>query len=234
MASTDWKVLPHEPLRKLEGNLWTVTGSLEGMPLTRVMTIARLGDGRLVIHNAMALEEAAMKEIEALGEPAFVLVPNGYHRIDAPRYKHRYPSAKVLCPEGVRKKVEDVVEVSGTYEDLPKDDRVKLAYLDGVGRGEGYLEVRSDDGVSLVFNDVMFNTPHQPGFSGFVLRMMGSTGPAKVTRIAKLFLVKDRAALRAQLLRLAETQDLKRLVIMHGDMVTEGAPAVLRQVAGTL
>lgn len=234
MAPTDWKVLPHEPLQKLGDNLWTITGSLGGMPLTRVMSLARLADGRLVIHNAMALEEPLMKEIEAFGAPSFVLVPNGYHRIDAPRWKHRYPGAKVLCPEGVRKKVEEVVEVAGTYEDLPADDRVKLHYLDGVGRGEGYLEVRSDDGVSLVFNDVMFNTPHQPGFSGFVLRVMGSTGPAKVTRIAKLFLVKDKAALRAHLLRLADTPDLKRMVIMHGDMVTGDAAAVMRQVAGTL
>lgn len=236
MASPDtsWKVHPHKPIQKLADNLWTVTGALPGMPMERVMSVARFDDSRLVIHNAVALEEPLMKEIESFGAPAFMLVPNGYHRIDAPRFKARYPGMKVLCPEGVRKKVAEVVDVAGTYDDVPKDDRVKLAYLDGVGKGEGYLEVRSDDGVSLVFNDVMFNMPHLPGLTGFVLRLVGSTGGPKVTRVAKLFLVKDKRALKAHLEKLADTPDLKRLVIMHGDMVTEDAPGVLRQVAGTL
>lgn len=236
MASPDtsWKVEPHKPIQKLGDNLWTVTGALPGMPMERVMSIARFDDSRLVIHNAVALDEPLMKEIESFGAPAFLLVPNGYHRLDAPRFKARYPGMKVLCPEGVRQKVAEVVEVAGTYEDLPKDERVKLAYLDGVGKGEGVLEVRSEDGVSLVFNDVMFNMPHLPGLKGFVLRLVGSTGGAKVTRVAKLFLVKDRAALKAHLLKLAETPGLKRLVIMHGDMVSEDASGVLRQVAGTL
>lgn len=237
MARTDatWNVLPHKPLQKLEENLWTITGSLTGMPLERVMTIARLGDGRLVIHNAMALEEPLMKEIEAFGKPAFILVPNAFHRIDAPRFKHRYPDAQVLCPEGAKKKVEEVVDVQGTYDSLPADDRVKLHYLDGVAHGEGYLEVRSERGVSLVFNDVMFNTPHQPGVSGFVMRLIGSTGGPKVTRVAKLFLVKDKRALKTQLEALAETANLIRVVVMHGD-TAEGpaAPALLRQVAATL
>lgn len=229
-----WNVLPHQPLQKLTENLWTVTGALRGMPLDRVLSIAKMGDGRLVLHNGIALEEPLMKEIEAFGKPSFLLVPNGYHRMDAPAFKQRYPEIKVLCPEGARKKVEEVVAVDGTYAELPADDRVSLHDIEGVGRGEGYLKVRSDDGVSLVFNDVFFNMPHKPGFQGLVLRLMGSTGGPKVTRVGKLFLIKDKQAVKAQLEALASTPDLRRVIVMHGDSVSDDPGGLLRKVAATL
>jgi hypothetical protein len=90
----DWHVLPHGPLERLAENLWWVQGSLRGMSLKRVMTVARRTDGELVIHSAIAMTEDAMRELEALGEPAFLVVPNRGHRLDAPAYKRRYPSLR--------------------------------------------------------------------------------------------------------------------------------------------
>jgi len=83
-ANTSWVVLPHQPIDKLEPNLWRVQGTLRGMALKRVMTLIRLEDGRVVIHSAIPLEEQAMAEIEAWGNPAVLVVPNGWHRLDAP------------------------------------------------------------------------------------------------------------------------------------------------------
>jgi hypothetical protein len=55
-----------------------------------------------------------------------------------------------------------------------------------------------------------------------------------VTRVGKLFLVKDRAALRAQLRALADTPGLVRVVVMHGDTVTDDPAGMLRKVAASL
>jgi hypothetical protein len=187
-----------------------------------------------VVHNGVALDAASMLAIEAWGTPAFLLVPNAWHRLDAPAYKARYPALRVLCPEGARKAVSEVVAVDGTYEDFPSDPAILVSYLEGVKRREGFLEVRSRDGVSLVFNDVIFNQPHLPGLNGLVMRLLGSTGGPRVTRIGKLFLVKDRAALRAHMERLAALPDLKRVVIMHGASAGEGAAELLQKAAATL
>src|SRR6266542_7018228 len=46
-----WTVLAHDPIEKLAENLWRVRGSLPRMTLKRVMTVARLDDGRLVVHS---------------------------------------------------------------------------------------------------------------------------------------------------------------------------------------
>ena len=101
-AFDTWQVQPHRPLEKLAENLWRVEGDLPGTGGTRVMTIARLGDGRLVIHNAIALEEPLMKEIESFGTVDAIVVPNGFHRLDSKVFKARYPNAKVYCPTAAK------------------------------------------------------------------------------------------------------------------------------------
>ncbi|MEP7126929.1 MAG: hypothetical protein ABJE95_38715 [Byssovorax sp.] len=231
-AFSHWKVLPHDPIRVLAENLWTCEGSIPGMALKRVGSFARLEDGGLVLHNAMALDDASMARLTAWGTPKILLVPNAFHRLDARIVKDRFPGLRVLCPAGARKKVEDVVPVDGTYADFPSDPRVKIHYLDGLAEQEGVLEVKSDDGTTLIFNDVVFNQPHLPGFGGLIFRLMGSSGGPKVTFIARTFIVKDKKALRAHLERLAALPDLERIVVMHGGMMTD--PADLRAAAAWL
>ena len=62
---TEWKVLPHGKLTTVEENILTVVGEIP-MPLaniTRRMTVVRLRDGRLVIFNAIALDEDEMRAL---------------------------------------------------------------------------------------------------------------------------------------------------------------------------
>lgn len=233
-ANTTWNVLPHQPIEKLTENLWRVEGDVAGMPLKRVMTVAKRSDGDLVVHNAIALEPAAMAELDAWGKVRYLIVPNGWHRLDARIFQDRYPSAAVYCPSGSRKKVEEVVAVKGTYEELPADSAVSLTTLDGVGRTEGVMTVQSADGATLVFNDALFNMPHGSGLQGFIFKhITQSSGPLHVSRIGKLFLVKDRAAFRAHLERLAATPALRRIIVSHHQTVTVSPAETLRAaVAG--
>lgn len=228
-------VLPHRPIDKLSSRIWRVEGDLPNMPLKRVMTIARRDDGDLVLHNAITLEDALMKEIEAFGRVAFIVVPNGYHRLDAAAFAARYPDAKVLCPPGARAKVEKVVRVDGVYSDMPADGAVTLALLDGLGEQEGVMTVRDETGASLVFNDAVFNTPHFGGLQGFILKhVTGSTGGPRVTRVARLFIVKNKRAFADHLRRLADTEGLARVIVSHHEMITDDPAATLRAVAATL
>src|SRR5687768_7029172 len=118
-----WTELPHGPIEKLGDNIWSVSGTMPNPKVQRRMTVARLGNGGLVVHNAIALDDASMKELEAFGEPAFLLVPNGFHRQDAFIYKQRYPKIRVLCPRAAMGKVKQVVMPDGSYDDMPKDSR---------------------------------------------------------------------------------------------------------------
>jgi hypothetical protein len=231
----EWTTLPHGPLERLAENLWRVEGALPRGPLKRVMTVARRDDGKLLVHSAIALQPAAQAQLEALGELAFLVVPNGFHRLDAPRYKARYPALRVYCPRGSRARVAEVVQVDGAYEDYPRDSSTSLAYVDGVSDAEGLLHVRSQDGATLVLNDLVFDMPHEHGLQGFVLRhVMDSSGGPRLSRLCRLFLVKDKAKLRVALQALADTPELVRIVVSHHQLIAERPAEILRTLATTV
>lgn len=231
-ANSEWKVLPHGPLERLSENLWSVQGSLPRMSLKRVMTAARLADGRLVIHNAIALQEPAMRELENFGTPTFLVVPNRWHRLDAPAYKRRYPQLKVYAPRGSHAQVQEVIAVDGNFEDFPKEASVQLEALQGVGDIEGVMLVRSSDGLSLVLTDAVFNMDRKRDPLGFLFTtLLGSAPGPRISRLTKLALIKDRAALRANLQRFADTPELVRLIVAHEKIATgPAAREALQQV----
>lgn len=235
ISENAWNVMPHLPLERLENNLCRAQSSLKGMALKRVMTLVRLSDGRLVIHSACNLDEDAMAKIEAWGTPSILLVPNRFHRLDAPAWAARYPDLQVLCPKGGRQRVEEVVRVDGNYDDFSGDESVSLAYLAGTRKSEGVMTVRSVSGSTLVFNDALFNMPHGRGVPGFIFRhITASTGGPKVSRLFRTLAVKDKQAFAAHLGRLADTPDLVRLIVSHHRVIDQDPAAVLRGVAATL
>jgi hypothetical protein len=233
-AHATWNVLPHDPVMALASNLRQVTGDLPNMPLRRTMIAARMQDGRLLLHNPIALEDELMRELERWGTPAFLVVPNGWHRLDCAVFKQRYPEARVVCPAGSRKRVEQVTPVDLTYDAFPGDHSVMFGHVAGIGDVEGVMTVRSEDGVTLVFNDLLFNIPHLPGFHGMMMRLMGSSGGPRVTRLMRLMAVKDKRALSEHLRALADTPELVRLVPGHGQVIARDAAATLRAVANAL
>jgi hypothetical protein len=233
-TNSEWNVLPHGPIEKLTENLWWVQGSLKGMSLKRVMVIVRLDDGRLVIHNGIALEEAAMKEIEAFGTPAFLVVPNAGHRLDAPAYKRRYPSLTVVAPKGAREKVSQVVGVDLTYEQFPQDETLRFETLRGIDEAEGAMIVRSKDGVSVVLNDAVFNMDKKRDALGwFFTTLLGSAPGPRVSRFAKLVYIKDKAEFRSELLRFAELPELERVIVSHEKIAHGPAAAAALRAAAT-
>jgi hypothetical protein len=230
-AFDSWQVFPHRPLEKVAPNLWRIEGDLPNGNGTRVMTVARLADGSLVIHNGIALEEPLMAEIEAFGKPAYLLVPNGFHRLDSKVYKARYPDVRVLCPKAARKKVEQVVTVDGSFDDGPKNGDVSIAHLEGTKEQEGFVQVKSPDGTTIVLNDCVNNLPKLGGLFGFLL---APTGRPSVPRIARWMMVKDKEQFRGKLGQLASIPDLKRIIVSHGAMLSDAPSEKLRAAASEL
>jgi len=226
-------VLAHGPLLKLADNLLWVQGAIPGMSLKRCMVVVRLNDGKLVIHNGIALGAAEMTELERFGTPAFLLVPNGGHRLDAPAYKERYPALRVLTPKGSRERVEQVIEVDGSYEDFPHTDVLRLETLNGVGAAEGALIAQSNDGTSVILNDCMFNMDRKRDPLGFLFTtVFGSAPGPRVSRLAKLIFIKDKPALRAEFERLAALPNLVRVIVAHENVASgQDARAALLQAA---
>ena len=227
---TEWTVLEHKPIEELAPNLWRVEGKMNERN-RRVMTLARLNDGRIIVHNAIALNDDEMKKIDAWGQVSAILIPNGFHRQDAFIMHQRYPKAKVYAPKGAIKAAKKSTEIAGSYDDVPTDMTVWLRHIDGIGEREGLLMVRSNDGVSAVFCDTLLNLPKMGGFFGMMLH---PTGTLSVPRISRMFWMKDKEALRGDLEKLAKEEGLVRVIPGHGHVITENASAALSEAAGRL
>jgi hypothetical protein len=231
-----WKVLPHGKLHEIDPNILTVTGSIH-MPLTelpRRMTVARLSGGRLVVFSAIALDEPGMQTLEAYGAPCFLVVPNDKHRLDAKIWKERYPAMRVVAPEGSSAKVEEVVHVDTTVPHFD-DPNVKFVTVPGTGRREAALVIHTQNGITLVLNDLVGNIRNMAGFGGWFLRRMQFAGEEpQVPRPVKWTMVEDKAALRTQFLEWAALPNLKRILVSHGEPIDFQPAEALRDLAQSL
>jgi prepilin-type processing-associated H-X9-DG protein len=217
----------------LEENLRTVDGEIQlpGGIFPRKMTLVRLADGRIVIHSAIPLAEADMHEIECWGEPAFCLIPNQRHRLDASSFQQRYPKLKILCPTAARTQVERVVRVDGGYDQIPAELEWRTLALRG---DEAVFVVHSGGRATLLFADGLFNLAHLPGVFGLVLRLIGSSGGPRVSPLMKLVAATDRTLLAEQYRELAAIPGLVRLIPGHGANIEDEAAAILRDVAARI
>lgn len=230
-----WRAARHGPLTELADGLWTVDAELDLLPIGRRMTVARLADGGLAVHSAVACDDETMAALDRLGPVRFILVPSGYHRLDAPRYAARYPDARVLAMPASHRRVGERVTVHGDHGLLPAGGPLSYEPLDGLPAEAVFVHRAGDGSETLVFNDGFMNLPDRlPGWRGFVVKLMGSTGGPKVTRTARLGLVKDKAAYAEHLRRLAARPALARVVPGHGAVITSDAAAALRRAADGL
>jgi len=233
---TEWTVLPHGKLSRLDDNLLSVTGDLR-MPFGHVerrMTVVRLDSGKLAIYSAIALDEAEMRALEQFGEPSYLVVPNDIHRMDAKIWKDRYPELTVVAPAGVRKQVEAVVTVDCTRVDF-EDPRVEYVTVPGTGEHEAALVAKTWSGTTLIVNDLIWNLEDRPGFRGWLFHVLGFTGGSpRIPAVVQLREIRDKNALRAQLEAWACIPDLNRIIVSHGAIVTRDPAGVLSTLAEQL
>ena len=231
-----WQVGRHGPIEPIEPDLLSVAGEI-AMPLGRFprrMTILGLSGSRTAIWSAIPLREPEMARIEALGDPAFLIVPGIAHRLDIKSWKQRYPEAKVLCPPGARAAVEEAVPVDATT-DILADPSVELQTVPGTGEREAALVVRRQ-ATTLVVNDILANVRHPDGIGAQIMARLfgfGVTRP-RMPRVASRMLVEDKASLAAAFGGWAAEPRLARIVVSHGDVITDRPDRVCERIAAEL
>lgn len=232
-----WTVLPHGPLKTVDDGIMTVEGDIP-MPLgkfPRRMTVVKLSRNRTAIFSAMALKEAGMRRIEALGKPSFLIVPNGHHRLDARIWKQRYPQLKVVCPPSARKSVADAVPVDAT-DDILRDKSVDFVTVRGTRGAEAALVVRRRSGTTLIVNDVLANVRHPRGLGAKIMVRLFGFGLKRpqVPRVVKRVMIKSKRELADQFRDWADEPDLRRIIVSHGDVIESDPDNVLRSLAAKL
>lgn len=75
-----------------------------GVRLRARSTIVRLADGRLLIHSPPPPTPALCEALNAIGEIAYLVVPNCFHHLATPAFAASYPSATVVGPRSAAAK----------------------------------------------------------------------------------------------------------------------------------
>jgi hypothetical protein len=232
-----WKVEPHGPVERIDDGLLTVAGQIT-MPLgkfPRRMTAVALRGGRSAIWSAIPLREPEMREIVALGAPAFLIVPGVAHRLDLKPWKKRYPDARVICPPGARTAVAEVADVDSTA-DILDDPETSFETVPGTDGKEAALLVRRAGRTTLVVNDILANVRHPQGIGAHVMARLIGFGVKRPSMpwVGKRMFVKDSAALAAGFRQWAKEPGLKQIIVSHGDVIVEDPRGVLERVAAEL
>ena len=228
------QVLPHSKLKKLSDDLWMVEGTLpHNNPLPRNMVIFRTPERNLWIHSPVAVDNQTQKEIEALGYPKWIVVPNEMHRLDAGKWKTAFWYAQVVCPKAAKAKVEDKIKVDAVCEDLFKKSPITALPMAGVSRNELAYELELKSGKALIVNDLLVNIENLPGFMGKAIKFFGRIGRFRVPKPQRLLFLYHRKMFKSWLQKMAN-KDFTIVTVSHGDPVTSDVSLWLRSAAEDL
>ena len=219
------RIFPHGAPVELAAGLWQVEGSLP-FPLKRNMTVVRRADGALVVISAVALDEAGMKGLEALGEPSVLVVSHPMHIMDVAFYKARYPQMRVVASKDAAARLSDV-RVDGSPEEVLPELGIRHHVVPGMKHTEVVLDVDIEKGRALVFTDLV-------GFGrgeGLLMKLLGPPGGVGVARIVKFRQIASKPEVRAFLSRMAERNDLALVLTGHGPPALVEAAEKLRVAA---
>jgi hypothetical protein len=79
-----------------------------GINLFGRMTIIKLDNGELIIHDPCKIDELIKSEIDKIGEVKYIVAPGSYHHLFVTDFQKKYPNAETfLCP-GLERKRPDI------------------------------------------------------------------------------------------------------------------------------
>jgi hypothetical protein len=206
------RIYPYRPPQSLTENLWQVTGSLR-FSIPRNMTVWRAPDGRLVLYSVVAMHEGGMRALEALGNPAYMVIPHKRHHMDAPFYKARYPAIRTLAASS---EPANGVTIDASIDELATLG-VHASRIPGTNHEDIALELPVPGGRAMCVCELLGNIAPTSAIGRVAARMIGPPGGGfGISRVVRLREVVDRELVRAWLTERSRRSDLLMLLVGHG------------------
>lgn len=226
---------PHRPIHFVDDGLFVVEGRWKHSPFERKMTVFLLASGEVAVHSAIAMDEAGMAALEAVGRPSWILVPNVLHFSDAGWYGDRYPSARILVPAAARGRLfEKVRRIDGSVdEDWPEALQGELAIVPLRGARNAEVAFVHAPSHTLVLTDAVFHYREHdlPMLARLFMRANRGYDRFGPSRIFTSFVISDHDAFRASIEALLE-HDFDRVIMSHGRVLEAGGKTAMREAFG--
>ena len=224
MISTFPAVEPHADLRPIFEDAWYVTGSVVLKPLVRLIRnmIVLRHAGELTLVNAVRLDAAGERALDALGTVAHIMKIGG-HGMDDAYYADRY-GAKLWAADPH----DGATELTESTE-LPLPGAKVFRFRDTV-RPEAALHIERNGGLLVTCDAVQHWTPHPLMSTGarIVTALLGFRHPAQIGPPWRKLMTPPGGSLRADFDRLASLP-FDKLIGGHGGLLDGDASRVLRE-----
>lgn len=219
----------YSPPHQLAANLWEIRGEWKNK-LGRRMTVIKLADDSIFIHNAIRLNAAELDWLKNLGSVQYVVAPNTFHCSDAGWMLDHFQNAQLFVP---LKKISDFekqgFKPKNINGEFPKNISSELSCFSMVGSKMEEAAFIHHPSKTLIFCDLAFNMADV--FTGFEKIIMNLNkvgirfGPSRIT---KLLFTKNTGEL-IQSYKNILTQDFDRVIVNHGDVLPSNGKNLLRK-----
>ena len=226
--------LPHDPIRQIAEDLYVVHGSVRMLPvasITRNMAIVH-HQGQLTLINAVRMDEAGLRDLEALGEIRHVLRLGPLHGMDDPFYVDRYQANFWSFEGGTTYAGPAITNPLLEGGELPFPN-AKLFAFNHLKQPEGAILLERTTGVLLTCDSVQsYSTPphmpHTAWLTRLVLPFLGFPNKTIIGPIWLKRMAKDRDGVRREFDRLLALE-FDQLLSAHGTFVSKNAHTELEQ-----
>jgi hypothetical protein len=218
------------PLQRFGEDVWiaSVPHKYLGLQFGARMTVIKLGDGSLLLHSPIALDDALKRQIVALGPVAHIVAPNLFHHLYAGDAANAFPEAKVHGAAGLRKKRPDLRldAVLGEQAESAWRDDLEVLSIEGTLLEETVFWHRPSG--TLLSADLIENFQSADDWwTRSYLKIAGIYGKIGLSRMLRLAF-RDRKKARRSIDQLLDW-DFDRIVLAHGDPIGSNGVEALRE-----
>ena len=205
-----------------------------GIDLFGRMTIIRLNDGGLIVHDPCRIDDAVKREIDALGNVRYIVAPGSYHHLFVTDFQQHYPYAETFICPGLERKRPDIHFdwILGNRPDHRWGDELEQVVVQGT---------------KLIWEVAFFHKPSRTLILVDLLENIGDDYTHKASLYLKLWwkLVfrmwnhpkaapeyqigwGNKAIVKKSLKRIIDW-DAQRIILAHGEFIESNVGDVLRE-----
>lgn len=215
-------------MRKLGAGIWIHERPfrLFGAEFGNRMTIIEVGDGALLVHSPIALDDALKSDVERLGRVAYLITPNAFHGMFTDDWMAAFPDARHFTArtDDTGKNRSEPLSLSAIAGLSPV---LEAARMEGMPKIQEYVFYHRPS-CTLILTDLAFNSGTDvPVWTKIFFSLNGAYGKFGPSRLMRS-MITDKAAFKASLTALLEW-DFEHVVVSHGDIVERDGKNVLRR-----
>lgn len=226
-------------LRSITDDIWCVEKSQKyfGLDVGTRMTIVRLAENKLMLISPVEISDDLQRDIEELGEVAYVVSPNLFHHLYIEACMSTYPQAKLFVARGLKEKrsAKHFPTLELPHEELtettPEEWRSEISQkcfegfriMEPTGAKDVnemvFFHLKSK---TLIVTDMVFHFNHNSVLPLRVLTRLGGTYGKVAPVLPDRFATKARAKAKEALVKILEWP-FERIILAHGDLVESEA-----------